>query len=89
MKTVRVPPLQYVVTVRIRCLVGWLVRRERIFVADLLLPHLRLRFFGVVLGSAVTVRTVVVCFGFAALAAAPPGTRQREDSQRHRGADEV
>ena len=52
MNTVRVPPLQYVVTVRIRCLVGRLVRRERILVADLLVPHLRLRFFGVVFGSA-------------------------------------
>ena len=74
MKTVRVPPLQYVVTVRIRCLVGRLVRRERTLVADLLVPHLRLRFLGVVFGSAVTVRTDVVCFGFAAFAAAPPGT---------------
>jgi hypothetical protein len=61
-----------VVTVRIRCLVGRLVRRLRIFVAELLLPHLRLRFFGVVLGSTVTVRTVDVCFGFFA-ASAPAG----------------
>ena len=33
---VRVPALQYVVIVRIRDLVGWLVRRVRTFVADLL-----------------------------------------------------
>ena len=59
-------------------------------VADLLLPHLRLRFFGVVFGSASTVLTVTVCFGFFALAAGPAGYRkgERDDSDR-RGADEV
>ena len=73
---------------RMRCLVGRLVRRARIFVADLLLPHLRLRFSGVLLGSAVTVRTVVVCFGFAAGERAD-GRDQREDCQRGRGAGEM
>ena len=48
------------------------MRRERTFVADLLEPHLRLRFFGVLVGSVVTVRTVLVCFGFFA-ASAPAG----------------
>ena len=69
---VRVPPSQYVVLTRMRCLVGRLTRRERIFVADLLEPHLRLRFVGSLVGSAETVRTVVVCFGFFA-ASAPAG----------------
>ena len=87
-KTVRVPPLQYVVTVRIRCLVGRLVRRARIFVADLLEPHLRLRFLGVVVGSDVTVRTVVVCLGF--LAGQRGGRRRQcEDRQRGGGAGEM
>ena len=69
----RVPPSQYMVTVRTRFFVGRLVERLRILVAERLLPHLRLRFLGVVVGSASTVRTVVVCFGFA-LAAAPLGS---------------
>jgi hypothetical protein len=64
--------LQYLVIVRIRCLVGRLVRRERIFVADLLEPHVRLRFVGTLVGSEETVRTVVVCLGFFA-ASAPAG----------------
>ena len=39
---------------RTRFLVGRLVERLRIFVADLLFPHLRLRFFDVVFGSTST-----------------------------------
>ena len=69
--TVRVPPLQYVVFVRTFHLPRWLVRRARILIADLLLPHLRLRFLGVVFGRASTLSTEAVCFGFGLCLAAP------------------
>ena len=63
-----------------RCLVGRLVRRARIFVADLLEPHLRLRFLGVLRGSSETVRTDVVCFGLAAASAPTGATNARTAS---------
>ncbi len=60
---------------RTRFLVGWLVRRRRILLADLLLPHFFLTFFGVLDGSVLTTLTTDVCRGFFFVrAVAPPGT---------------
>jgi hypothetical protein len=71
-------------------LVGRLVERLRIFFAERVLPHLRLRFLGVFAGSASTRRTVLVCFGldFAATPLGNAMTRAIAPSAAKR-ADEV
>ena len=81
---VRVRPLQYFVTVRIRCFAGRVVRRTRIFAEDRLPRHLRFTSRGVVAGSFATRRTEVVCCGFFFAASAPGGASSAKAASARR-----